>query len=71
VPFLIVKSDWRKTNTSPTSTISPSTSNENFEMPILFNVVEKSGNYFFEDEIHPTALSARVVGYALGAYKVL
>jgi hypothetical protein len=45
VPFLIVKSDWRKTNTPPTL----KTSNKNFEIAILFNVVEKSGNYVFPE----------------------
>jgi hypothetical protein len=30
-------------------TISPNTSNKNFEIGILFNVVENSGNFVFED----------------------
>ena len=68
---MIVKSDWRKANTPPTPTISPKTSNKNFEIAILFNVVEKSENYVFGDDTAPTALSARVVSYAMGAYKVL
>jgi hypothetical protein len=63
----MVKSDCRKTNIPPTPTISPKTSNKNLEIAILFNVVEKSGNYIFEDDIPPTALSARVVSYALEA----
>jgi phospholipase/lecithinase/hemolysin len=71
VPFLIVKHDWRKTNTLSTPTISPKTSNKNFEMAVLFNAAEKSGNYVFEDDTHPTTLSTRVVSYALGAYNVL
>jgi hypothetical protein len=71
VPFLIVKSDWRKTNTPPTPIISLKTSNKNFEIAILFNVVEKSGNYVFEDVTLPRTLSTRVVSYALGAYEVL
>jgi hypothetical protein len=50
VPFLIVKTDWRATNLPPTPTISPNTSNQNFEIAILFNVVEKSGNEVFEDD---------------------
>jgi hypothetical protein len=29
-----------------------------------------SGNYIFEDDNPPTALRARVVSYALAAYKV-
>ena len=36
----------------------------------MFDVVEKSGNYVFEDDTPPTALRARVVIFALGAYKV-
>jgi predicted GNAT family acetyltransferase len=34
----------------------------------LFNVVESSGNYVFEDDKPPRA---KAVSYALGAYKVL
>ena len=36
----------------------------------MFNVVERSGNYVFEDDNPLTALRARVVSYALGTYKV-
>jgi hypothetical protein len=45
--------------------ISSNTSNQNFEMVILFNVVESSENYVFEDDNLPTPLRARVVSYAL------
>jgi hypothetical protein len=51
-------------------TIYPSTSNKNCELAFLFNIVERSGNYIFEDDTPPTALRERVVIYALGAYKV-
>jgi len=48
------------------------TYNQNFEIAILFSVVERSGNSVFKDDT-PThthrALSTRV-GYALRAYKV-
>jgi hypothetical protein len=64
VPLSLVKSDWKKTNTPPTLTISPKTSNNNFEIAIFFNVVKKSGNYVFEDDTPPTAFSARVISYA-------
>ena len=50
--------------------MSPNTSNQNFEIAILFNVVERSGNYIFELDIPPTVFRARVVSYALGASKV-
>ena len=50
--------------------ISPNTSNQNFETAILFKVVEKSGNYIFEDDPSPTSLRAKVVSYALGTYTV-
>jgi hypothetical protein len=50
VPFLMVKSDWRATNPLLTLTISKNTSNKNFKTAILFNVIEKSGNYVFEDD---------------------
>jgi hypothetical protein len=65
----MVKSDWSITNTSLTPTISPNTSNQNFEIVILFNVIKKSGNVF-ADDTPPTAFSARVLSYALGSYKV-
>jgi hypothetical protein len=67
VAFLIVECDWRATKPSLTPTISPNTSNQNFEIDILFNVVERSGNYVFEDDTPPTVPRARVVSYALGA----
>ena len=36
---------------------------QNFEIAILFSVVERSGNYVFGDDL-PRALSARTVRYA-------
>ena len=68
--FSIVKSDWKATNTPSMPTISPNTSNQNFEKAIFFNVVERSGNWVFEEKTHPKVLRARVVSYAWGAYKV-
>ena len=65
--FLIVESDSKATDTPSTPTISPNTSNQNFDIAIFFNVVESSGNYVFEDDKLPRA---KVVSYALGAYKV-
>jgi hypothetical protein len=39
-------------------------------MAILLYVVERTGNYVFEDDNPPPiALMTRVVSYALGAYK--
>ena len=69
MPFLIADSDWRAATTPLTPTISPNTSNQNFQIVFLFNVVESSGNYVFEGDT-PPALRARVVSYALGEYKV-
>jgi hypothetical protein len=53
----------------PTPNIYKNTSYKNFEIAILFNVVERSGNYFFEDDNPSTALRARILSYALGVYK--
>jgi hypothetical protein len=36
----------------------------------LFNAVENSENYNFELDTPPTDFRARVISYALGAYKV-
>jgi hypothetical protein len=40
VPFSIVESDWKATNTLSTPTISKNTPNQNFEITILFSVVD-------------------------------
>ena len=37
---------------------------------MLFNVIERSVNYVFNDDKSPTAQWARVLSYALEAYKV-
>jgi hypothetical protein len=51
--------------------ISSNTSNQNFEIAILINAVESSGNYIFQKDTPPsTVIRARVITYALGAYKV-
>jgi hypothetical protein len=70
VLFLIVESDWNATNTSSMPSISSNTSNLNFEIAILFNAVESSGNYIFEQDTPHTVFRPRVIRYALGAYKV-
>jgi len=44
VPFLIIKRNWRATNLPLMPTFSPNTSNQNFEITILCNVVESSEN---------------------------
>jgi hypothetical protein len=51
-------------------TISLNTSNQNFEIVILFNIVKSSGNEVLEDNNLPAPLRARVISYALGAYQV-
>ena len=53
-----------------TPTISPNTFNESFEIAILFNVDEFSGNYVLDGVKPPRAPRTRVVNYALEAYKV-
>jgi hypothetical protein len=69
LPFLIVEIDRREN--PPTPIISPNIPDQRFDMAILFNVVERPGNYVFEDDNPPPiALRTRVVSYALGAYKV-
>ena len=70
VRFLIVKSDWRATSPPPTPIIPPNTSNKNFEIAILFSVVDFHIENIFLGGHSPTTLRARVLSYALGAYKV-
>ena len=48
VPFLIVESEGNQ-NPSHVS-ISSKTSNQNFQIAILFNVVKRSGNYVLKNE---------------------
>jgi len=50
--------------------MSPIASDQNFEIVILLNVVERAGNYVFEDDNPPTALRARVVSHTLGTYTI-
>ena len=66
--FLIFKRDWRAT--PPLTINSQHTSNQSFEIAILFSVVEESGNYVFENDnpLPFRTLSARVVNYAPRAY---
>ena len=70
LPFLIVESEWRVINPLLTPTISPKTFNQSLEIAILFNVVESSVNYVFKYDEPPRVPRAKVVSYALGAYKV-
>ena len=54
----------------PTSIIYRNTSNQNFSIAILFSVVNFRVEIIFLSRTLPKALRARVVSYALGAYKV-
>ena len=53
VPLLIAESDWRATNPPFMPAISPNTSNQNFEIAILFSDGIRSGNYVFVDNNPP------------------
>jgi hypothetical protein len=64
--LLIVESDWKAFNTPSTDPVSPNTSNPNFVIAILFNAVESSGNYIFEQDTSPTVFRARAISCALG-----
>jgi len=48
--LLIAKSDWRATNSSHTNHATPNIPKQNFEIAILFSVVERSESYVFEDD---------------------
>jgi len=63
--LLIVKRDWRATN----PLLSPPFSQTDL-IKILFKVIKRSGNHFFEDEAPPPkALRAGDISYALGKKK--
>jgi hypothetical protein len=66
VTFIIVESVWRATSPPLTPTFSTKTANQNFETAILFNVVERTGIYVFEDDNSLKALKLRIVNFALG-----
>ena len=56
VPFPIVKSDcWAKSFPPLTPIIFQNTSNQNFEISILFSIVRKSNNYVSERNPPPLA----------------
>jgi hypothetical protein len=44
---------------------------KNFEIAILFNVVESSGNYDFEDDKPPKPIRPRVLSCTLGHIRFL
>jgi len=68
--FFIVEREWR-INTPLKTIISPNTSNQSFEIGILFSVIGRAGNYVFEDDTPPLYKhQGKVVCYALGSYKV-
>jgi hypothetical protein len=58
----MVERDGRATNPLLTPIISPNTSNKSFEIVILFDVVERSGNYVFD--IHNALEKDIIGGYA-------
>ena len=70
MPFLIAKSDSSASNLPHMHTIYQNTSNKNFEKTMLFNTIERSGNYVLEDDNLSTAFRGTVISNALGAYKV-
>jgi hypothetical protein len=49
--------------------IPPNISNQNFEIAILFNIVDFQIENLFLRRTLPTTLGARVLSYALRAYK--
>ena len=58
------------TNAPLMPTISPNTSNQNFEIAILFNVFESSGNLVFEDDNPPHSPQGKGCNLCHEAYKV-
>jgi len=59
VSFLIVKSDWEAANTPSTPTSSRNTSNQNFEIAILFTVVDFQIEIMFLRRILPHSLQGK------------
>jgi hypothetical protein len=62
--------DSKATETPSMPTISPNTSNKDFEIDILFHAVQSSGNYAVEEDTPPTVFRARVTSYILEANEV-
>jgi hypothetical protein len=66
VPFLIVESDRKATNTHSTPTISPNTFNQNFEIAILFSVVDFQKEIMFSRRKLPHSLQGKGCKLYLG-----
>ena len=70
VPFLILYSNLR--DNPPTPIISPQTSDQHFGIAILFNAVERSVNYVFEDDtLLPPPHSPQDNGYKLCPWGII
>ena len=54
VPFLSDQKNWRAPRPPHTLIIFPKSTDQNSEIAILFNVVEKPYNYVFGDDLLPT-----------------
>ena len=52
VTFLRIKRGWRASSPSLKTIPFPNLSSQNFEMIILFSIVERSSNYVFRDITH-------------------
>jgi hypothetical protein len=59
LPFLIFESDWRATSPLPTPTILPNKSNQNFEIAILFSVVDFQIEIIFLRRTLPHSLQGK------------
>jgi hypothetical protein len=59
MPFLIVKSDWKATDTPSMSTISQNTSNQNFEIAVLFSMVDFQIEIIFLRRTLPHSLQGK------------
>ena len=53
VPFLSDQKNWRASRPPPTLIFSPKSTYQNFEISILFRIVENNNKYVFGDELLP------------------
>ena len=54
MPFLSDQKNWRAPRPPPTLIFFPKSTDQNFEIAILFRIVENHNNYVFGDDLPPT-----------------
>ena len=65
MPFLSDQKNWRASRPPPTVIFFPKSTDQNFEIAILFNIVENHNYYVFGDDLLPTVPGGGAASYKL------